>query len=180
MQLVELEQRLAVAAPGSAESARLAQDLVEYACYPARLALERYFPSADIAALRKAQNVLADMGELSLAQLSATARVENLDNELWMIRTITEEFMDFRRRSAQVLKDLLANRRFAAEVPEGSEFQTPRGARVCDLAFLFLHRLLHLESSSMAYLNLTPGERDERIREFQTSRVFRSALENEL
>jgi hypothetical protein len=99
MQRIELEQRLAHATPGSTASARLAEDLVADARYPARVALDQYFTSADEGEQRKAMNVLADMGELSLAPLSATARMENVDSELWTIRTLAEEFIDFRRRS---------------------------------------------------------------------------------
>ena len=180
MTSLEFSQRLFQVEPGSAEAAALARDLVEDARFPASHVIQRYLPSPQDAEQMKAKNALADLGELALVPLAESGGMRNLDAELWVMRTLTEETVAFRRRAASVLKDLLPNRRPAPPVPEESAYQTPPGARVCDLSFILLHRLLHLEESSSAFLALPAADRDRRIREFQTSRPFRAAFESKV
>jgi hypothetical protein len=179
MNPIEFLQRLPQTEPGSPEAAALAAELVEDARYPARFVLQRYLATDQVHDQRKAKNALADLRELSLVPLAETAPIKDLETELWVTRTLAEEFADFRDRAASVLKDLLSNRRQAPQAQEGSEYQPLPGARVCDLATILLHRLLHLELSASAFLSLPPSGRDKQIKEFQKSRVFRSAFERE-
>lgn len=176
---IEFSQRLLQSEPGSPEAATLAHDLVEEARYPACLAVQRYLASANAGDRRKAKNVLADLRGLSLVPLAETASMPDLDSELWTLRIIADELVDFRFRAASVLRDLLSNRRTVPPCHEGVPDQSPPGARVCDLAFILLHRILHMESSSAAFFDLPPHERDTRIEDFQMSRVFRSTFEAE-
>jgi len=117
----------------------------------------------------KGKNVLAELGELALVPLSQTARWPDVASELWTLRTIAAELVSFRRRTAEVLKDLLSNRYPAAGV----------NMRVADLAFIQLHRILHLALSPAEFLQMRADERDKRIKEFQESPAFRYAFESQ-
>ena len=172
---IEFSQRFAQIQPGSPEAAALAQDLAEDARYPARLAIR--LCSGDEKEKEKGQDVLDCLGELALVPLSAAAQFPDLETELWALRTITEELVAFRHRTAPVLKTLLANRQAAPPTPDGFAFRTPEGARVCDLAFVLLHRMLHLQHSVSAFLGASDVERDKQIAAFQQSRPFRAAFE---
>ena len=108
----EFSQQLFQIEPGSAESAELVGKLVDDARYPGRLA-RAYLYSADESRQIKARIVLLELGELALVPLAEGAPMPDVDDELWSIRLISEEFVDFRRRAASLLKDLLGNRRAA-------------------------------------------------------------------
>jgi hypothetical protein len=172
MNPIEFSQRLVQAEPGSPESAALARELVEDARYPAHFVLQHYLSSAEIPLQMKAKSVLADLRELSLVPLAEIAPMHEVQISLWVIRTMAEELVVFRSRAVSVLKSLLTNRRPARE--GSSPYQIPRGTRVCDLAFILLHRIFHLESSPSAFFGLPRDARDKRIKEFQESRAFRS------
>lgn len=179
MNPTEFSQRLFQTEPDSPEAAALARDLVEDARYPAHLVLQRYLATAGAPGQMKAKNVLADLGELAIVPLAGSAPLPDLDAELWAMRTMVEEVVALRQRAASVLKGLLSNRRPAPPAPEGSTYQPPPGARVCDMACILLHRLLHVEMSPSAYLGMPREDRDQRIGEFQESRVFRSTFEGQ-
>lgn len=183
MNPIEFSQRLFQAEPGSPEAAALARDLVEDARYPAYLVLRDYLSSAEAPERMKAKSVIADLRELSLVPLAESASMPDTETELWAMRTMVEELVAFRRRAASILKGLLSNRRPAPlmpPAPDGSfTYQSPPGARVCDLAFILLHRIFHLESSSSAFFGMPPGDRDKRIKKFTESRAFRSAFEGQ-
>jgi len=179
MNPIEFLQRLLQTEPGSPEAGALAAELVEDARYPACLVLQRYLPTVGAHDQMMAKNVLADLRELSLVPLAESAPMKDMEAELWATRTMVEEFVDFRRRAASVLKDLLSNGRPAPSSHEGSVYLPVPGARVCDLAAILLHRLFHVELSPSAFLSLLPDDRDKRIREFQDSRVFHSAFDSE-
>jgi hypothetical protein len=172
----EFSQRLLQTNPDSPEAAAVARDLVEDAHYPANLVLQDGLVSSDGAEQIKAKHVLAELGGLALAPLAGTSSGPELETELWVMRTMTEELVAFRRRAASVLNDLLSNRHRAAQLAEGSS-SFLAGSRVCDLAFIMLHRLLHLESSPAAFLGLTHEDRDKQVKALQVSRAFQSALE---
>jgi hypothetical protein len=177
MDPVDFSQRLSQSEPGSPEAAALARDLVEEARYPGHLAVRRYLASANSGDRMKAKNVLADLRELSLVPLAETASMPDLDSELWTLRIMADELVDFRLRAASVLRDLLSSRRAVPPSPEGVPNPTPPGARVCDLAFILLHRMLHVECSPAAFFGIPPDDRDTRIKDFQLTRVFRSTFE---
>jgi hypothetical protein len=180
MNAIEFSQRLLQSEPGSPEAAALARDLVEDARYPAHFVLRHYLSSTEQDDQMKAKNVLADLREFALVPLADSASSPNQDTELWVMRTITQELVALRSRAASVLKDLLANRRSASPATEGSSAShLPPDTRVCDLAFVLLRRILHLESASSAFFGMTPVERDKRIKEFQKSREFRAAFESQ-
>jgi len=179
MNTTDFSQRLLQSVPGSPEAAALAHELVEEAHYPAHLVVKRYLSSSDPGDRLKAKNVLADLRGLSLVPLSETEPMPDLDSELWTLRIMADELVDFRLRAASVLRDLLASRRTFPPGPEGAPDSTPPGARVCDLAFILLHRILHVESSPAAFFDLPPHERDTLVEDFQMSRVFRSTFEAE-
>ena len=179
MNPIEFSQRLTRTEPGSPEAAALAVELVEDARYPADFVLQHYLSTAGAPGQMKAKNVLADLRELSLVPLAKSAPMKDLEAELWATRTMVEEFVDFRRRAASVLKGLLSNRRSAPPAREDSAYLPVPGARICDLAAILLHRLFHVELSPSAFLSMSPADRDKRIREFQDSRVFRSAFNSE-
>jgi hypothetical protein len=175
----EFSQRLFQSEPGSPESAALAHEVVEDAHFPARHVIERYLLSTETAEQMKARNVLPELAETALLPLAENPHMRQIEAELWSIRTMTDELVAFRRRAATVLRGQLANRQSLKPPPEGTPGQAPRGSRVCDLAYVLLHRMLHLESpSSSNLLALPAGERDERIRLFQKSRAFRDAFES--
>jgi hypothetical protein len=173
----EFSQHLLQSEPDSPEAAALANDMIEEARYPARLAVRRYLASADAGDRRKAKNVLADLRGLSLVPLAETDPIPDLGNELWALRILSDELVEFRLRAVSVLRDLLSSRRSIPPSPEGDPYQTPPGARVCDLAFLLLHRMLHVESTPAVFFDLPTIERDIRINDFQSSRVFRATFE---
>jgi hypothetical protein len=179
MNPIEFSQRLPQTEPGSPEAAALAAELVEDARHPAYLVLQRYLTTSAGPSQMKAKQVLADLRELSLVPLAESAPMKDVEAELWATRTMVEEFVDFRRRAASVLKDLLLNRRQAPAAHEGSVYLPVPGARVCDLAAILLHRLFHLELSPSSFLTMPLVDRDKRIKEFQHSRVLRSAFEKE-
>lgn len=181
MNPTEFSQRLFGTEAGSPETAALARDLIEDARYPAYFVLQHYLPSAEESEQMKAKNVLADLRELAVVPLAESASRQNIDTELWAMRTMTEELVALRSRAASVLKSLLSNRRPAAPAPEGSSpNRTPPGTRVCDLTFILLQRILHLDSSPSAFFGMPPTDRDKRIKEFQESRPFRAAFESQL
>jgi hypothetical protein len=104
--------------------------------------------------------------------------MSGLDAELWAMRTMVEELAALRQRAASVLRTFLLNRRPALPAPE-SPYENFPGTRVCDLAFLLLSRIFHLELSVSEFCNLPADGRDARIREFQASRAFQSAFESQ-
>jgi hypothetical protein len=165
----QFSQRLFEAEPGSPAMAALARDLVEDARYPAKFTLRRSLSSADEEEQMKGKNVLAELGELALVPLSQSARGPDVATELWTLRTMAAELVSFRRRTAEVLKGLLSNR-----APAAGE-----NIRVADLAFIQLQRILHLELSAAAFVEMRADERDKRIKEFQESPAFRHAFENQ-
>ena len=181
MNPTEFSQRLFETEAGSPEAAALARDLVEDARYPANFVLQHYLSSAEQAEQMKAKNVLADLREFAVVPLAESAPRQDIETELWAMRTMTEELVALRCRAASVLKGLLSNRRPAPPaLEESSPNRTPPGSRVCDLTFVLLHRILHLDSSPSAFFGLPPAARDKRIKEFQESRPFRSAFESQL
>jgi hypothetical protein len=181
MNPAEFSQRFFATEPGSSAAAELARDLVEDARYPARAVLERYLSSTEEAEQMKARNVLSDLREWALVPLATRPSGANLDTEVWAMRTMSAELQALRRGAASVLKDLLANRRPAPPAPEGAARSTyPPGTRVCDLAFDLLHRILHLESSAAGFFELPAADRDKRIQELESSRLFRAAFEDKL
>ena len=117
----------------------------------------------------KGKNVLAELGELALVPLSQNARWPDIATELWTLRTMAAELVRFRKRTAGVLKDLLSNRHPAAGA----------NMRVADLAFIQLHRMLHLALAPDGFLELPVNERDKRIKEFMGSPAFRYTFESQ-
>jgi hypothetical protein len=179
MDMINFSQRLLQSEPGSPEAVVLANDLVEEARFPAFLAVRRYLASADAGDRRKAMNVLADLRELSIVPLAETDSMPDLDIEVWTLRILADELVDVRLRAGSVLGNLLSSRRTVPPGPEGVPDQPPPGARVCDLAFILLNRILRVESTPDVFFDLLPRERDTRIEEFRMSRVFRAAFEAE-
>jgi len=177
MNFIDFSQRFFRAEPGSPEAAALARDLVEEARYPARHAIERYLSSAESAERTKAKNVLAELREAAIVPIAESAPAKDFDDEIWSMRTMTDELVEFRLRAATTLKGLLSDRKPANATPEGAPYQAPAGARVCDLAYILLHRMLRLDSSPAAFFGKAPPERDANIRDFQKSRVFRSTFD---
>jgi len=176
----EFSEGLFLAESGSPEVTALARELVADARYPAQYVLQHYLSSTDEEARSKARNVLAELGELAIVPLAQSAPQNDMNAELWAMRTMTAELMAQRRRTASVLKDLLAVRRAAQPGVEGSAAdQIPPGTRVCDLAFILMHRLLHLEASPSTFFAMTVADRDKGIVEFQKSRPFRYAFERQ-
>jgi len=176
----EFSEGLFLAESGSPETTALARELVADAHYPARYVLQHYLSSADEEARSKARNVLAELGELAIVPLAQSPPQNDMNTELWAMRTMTAELMALRRRTATVLKDLLAIRRAAQPGVEGSTAdQIPQGTRVCDLAFILMHRLLHLEASPSTFFAMPAADRDKGIVEFQKSRPFRYAFERQ-
>jgi len=165
----QFSQRLFAAEPGSPAITALARDLLEDAHYPANFAVRHSLRSADAEEQMKGKNMLAELGELALVPLSQSARWPDIATELWTLRTISAELISFRRRTAEVLKDLLSNRYPAAGA----------NMRVADLAFIQLHRILHLQLSPAAFLELRADERDKRIKEFQESPAFHYVFESQ-
>jgi len=179
MNPVEFSQRFAQAPAGSPEAASLARDLAEDARFPARLAL-RSLSSADPGEKDKSQYSMDLLRELALTPLAASPSFQEIDTEIWTMRVIAEELIAFRGRVAPVLGNLLSNTRAAAPTPERFAFQLPRkGTRVCDLAFILLQRMLHVHYSASAYFGMAPADRDKKIKEFQKSRPYRDAMQDE-
>jgi hypothetical protein len=177
MTSIEFSQRFFRSDPGSPEAAALARDLVEEARYPANHAIDRYLSVSEEPARMKAKNILAELREAAIVPLAESAPAKEFEDEIWAMRTMTEELMDFRLRAATVLQGLLSNRQPANPTPEGSSYQTPPGARVCDLAYILLHRMLRLESSPSAYFGKRAMDRDASIKAFEKSREFRSTFD---
>ena len=90
----------------------------------------------------KAKNVLAELREAAIVPIAESAPAKDFDDEIWTMRTMTDELVEFRLRAATTLKGLLSNRKPANATPEGAPYQAPAGARVCDLAYILLHRML--------------------------------------
>jgi hypothetical protein len=168
----EFSQRLLQTNPDSPEAAAVARDLVEDAHYPANL-VQDGLTSSDAAEQIKAKHVLAELGGLALVPLAGTSSGPELDTELWVMRTMTEELVAFRRQAASGLNDLLSNRHQAAQLAEGSSLLA--GSRVCDLAFIMLHRLLH-RSHVSRFWAFYDEHRDKQVKALQESRAFQSAL----
>src|SRR5215471_1010995 len=177
MNPIEFSQRLSQILPGSPEAAAIAYELVEDARYPGNFALQRLSTWPDPAGEMKAKQVLSMLGELALAPLATSQSSPNVDIELWAIRTMSQELVAFRARAACVLKSHLSNRNRASRPWEGlAPFPLPSGSRVCDLAILLLHRLLHLEWSPSAFFRVPAVDRDRQIEAFHNSRELRSAM----
>jgi hypothetical protein len=165
----QFSKRLFEAEPDSPAITALARDLVEDARYPANFTVRHSLPSNDAEEQMKGKNLLAELGELALVPLSQSARWPDVATELWTLRTMAAELVSFRRRTAEVLKDLLSNR-----------YPAPAAnMRVADLAFIQLHRMLHVALSPAAFLEMPADERDKRITEFQESPAFRYAFESQ-
>jgi hypothetical protein len=174
----EFSKRLSESEPGSPQASTLARDLVNEARYPAFFVLQHYLFSTGESDQLKAKNLLAGLRELALEPLSKTENIGNIDTELWVMRTLTAESVALRNRVAVVLKDLLANFAVATPPPVTLSPSNPPDTRVCDLAFVLLHRVLHL-APQPAFLEIPSAERTRRIEEFQKSRPFRAAFEPE-
>jgi hypothetical protein len=172
MNPIEFSQRLLQAEPGSPESAALARDLIEDARYPGHFVVQNYLSSREISEQQKAKSVLADLHELSLLPMAEIASAPDVQTDLWIMRTMIEELVAFRSRTVSVLKRLLTNLRPVRESLPPDQFHL--GTRACDLAFILLHRILHMEAPPAAFLGLPRDTRDKRIKEFQESRAFRS------
>lgn len=180
MNSIEFLQRLLPSEPDSAETAALARELVEAARFPANFTLQHYLCSGKEDDQMKAKNMLADLRELALVPLAESASSSNIDIELWTMRTMTDELIALRSRIASVLKDALVDGRAAPPATEGSSAsELPPDTRVCDLAFLLLRRILHLETALSAFFSMPPTERDQRIEEFQKSGEFRAAFKDQ-
>lgn len=179
MDSIEFIQRLLQSEPGSSEAAALAHDLVQDARYPAILVLQRYLSSSDEDDQMKAKNVLAELREWALVPMAESAPDSSVDTEVWIMRSMTDECLDLRRRVASLLEGLLANRRAASSPPDGSlPFRSSADTRVCDVAFVLLSSILHLESPPSTFLAMPLGERDERIAELRESPGYRAAFED--
>jgi hypothetical protein len=177
MNPIEFSERLLQTEPGSPEAAGLARDLIEDARYPANFVLQKGVNWPDSASAQKAKLVLSELRELALAPLAASVSSPDMDAELWALRTMAEEMVALRRRAALVLHDHLSNRHRASRPRDGLPvLPHPSGARVCDVAFVLLHQLLHLECSPSRFYGTPPDDRDRQIKKFQESRAFRSAL----
>jgi len=176
----EFSEELFLAESGSPDITALASRLVADARYPAQYVLQHYLSSADEDTRSKARNVLAELGDLAIVPLAQSAPQNDMNTELWAMRTMTAELMAQRRRTATLLKDLLAVRRAAQPAAEGTTAdQIPPGTRVCDLAFILMHRLLHVEASPSTFFAMPAADRDKGIVEFQKSRPFRYAFERQ-
>jgi hypothetical protein len=177
----ELLQRLTRAEPASPFALALTRDLIEDARYPANFALQKLFASIEPDAQAKARNVLADAHELALVPLAQGSACATVDNEFWVIRTMTAEMTALRIRTTTVVRDLLDNQRPLPVPPEDSRHsQPPPGARVCDLACALLHRLLHLEFDPAVFYGDPVENRDAAIHQFKLSRAFRAAFEKQI
>lgn len=179
MDSIEFIQRLQQSEPGSPEAAALAHDLVEDARYPAMLVLQRYLSSDNEDDQMKAKNVLADLREWALVPLAESTPYSNIDTEVWVMRSISDESFALRRRVASLLEGLLENGRPALPPPDGSlPFEFHADTRVCDVAFILLSSILHLESPSSAFLAMPRSGRDKRIKELKQSPDYRATFED--
>ena len=178
MNITEFAQRFFQTKPGTPESETLARDLIEDAHYPATFAVSRFLSSRDSADQSKARNVLSDLCELSLVPMAQSLPMPDLESEVWLLRSMTDELVDFRRRAASVLKDLLSNLEPTIGTLEEFSAQAPEDMRVCDVAFILLHNLLHLESFPAAFVSMSLDGRLEQISKFQQSPSFRSLFDS--
>lgn len=177
MESTEFSTRLFQAEPDSPELASLARELVNDARYPAHHAISRYLSSAEEDDRIKAKNILDDLAELALVPLTEIPPGGNLEIELWDIRSMTDTMIAMRLRAASALRDLLASRKPVLVAPESAPAPGfPAGTRICDLAYISLQRILHIESSPSAFLGHAAPERDRQIESFKTSREFKNAF----
>jgi len=179
MTAVEFAQHLFTLKPGSDDAAAVLRELVEDVRYPATLAVERYLvaqgPDAD-----KGKDVISDMRECALVPLASSAPMTDVATEVWALRTLCDELLDLRRETASLLKELLGERAELPEPPPGSAPGVPAGSRVCDLAFALLQRMLRGETAPDVFLSLPTRDKNRRIKEFQSSQLFRSLFEEQL
>src|SRR4051794_28387054 len=94
----EFSEGLFLAESGSPEVTALARELVADARYPAQYVLQHYLSSADEEAQNKARNVLGELRELAIVPLAQSAPQNDMNTELWAMRTMTAELMAQRRR----------------------------------------------------------------------------------
>jgi hypothetical protein len=179
MNQAELTRRLQGAGPGSEQAVTLVRELLEDTRYPARLAINHYLAASDALAVAKGMDVLTDMRELSLAALAESPSLPDVASEVWVIRTMSDALLEFRREAASTLKELLGCRGIVPRLPPGGDPDLPRDSRVCDLAFVLLRRMLRMGTSSHSFLEGTVDQRNRQIEDLQKSPSFRSFFDNQ-
>jgi hypothetical protein len=179
MNRTELVQRLQRSELDSDKLTTLALDLLDEARYPARLALNRYLSASVASTAEKGMNVLNALHELSLGPLAESSSLPEVTAEVWVIRTLGESLRESRRQSATTLKELLARRLSdPAPMADGGP-DLPKDARVCDVAFILLHRMLRLGAPTRDFLGANVDQRDRQIRDLQDSPSFQDFFGSE-
>lgn len=176
MNQAEFGTKLLLAGEDPAEIAALAREVVEDLRYPAAAGLQR-LATEDEAARELGKELIAEAGPLALGVLAEAPQMRHRADEILVLRSMGEEMLKFRRDTATAVRAMLTDRQKASAPLPGSNHKVPRGARNCDLAYILLHRLLHIESSPNEFFALPPPGRDEEIVKFQESRPFTAAFE---
>lgn len=151
----EMVQKLVMGQGNPEAAARLAQELVADARYPAALAAAELTTAGS-----KAKSLLDVAGEPALAVLSASAPAGTVADEAWKVRYLGQEMMVFRQNAVRRLTPLLSNRTLL-----------PEGMRVCDVAYVMATRFLR-DPGVPGYLQLPEKERNAAIQTLLKSERF--------
>lgn len=108
--------------------------------------------------------VLVDsLPEVALGVVAESLGRGSVAADVWKVRMLTDEMARVREEAAKALLPLLGRRE-----PAPVEMGGPVGARVCDVAYAMVGRLLRVEPVA-DYMSLPPKERNEAIAELQAS-----------
>jgi hypothetical protein len=177
MKNIEVITRLSDAAPNSQEAVALVRDLLDEARNPARLAIQRYLPAqGEMAA--KGMSVLDQLGELALVPAAEAAPMTDAQKEVWLLRFMKESFLDLRKRALSSLAGQLEHGRLLPPAPPGSPHPNPPDARVCDLAFIILERMMRDQPSPGSFLGRPMKDRDAQIKSLKESTRFKEFTES--
>jgi hypothetical protein len=143
----------------------------------ARAAVDIYL-AADPDTSRKAQRLLTDLQDLAILAL-IEREAPNPVARQWMLRTAVEAEGALRRTVLAGLESLLEDTRpLANSIPRGAEGVPPR-RRLCDAAYLEIHRVVHFgesldaeRASADRLLFATDDERDAIILAARTSKTW--------
>jgi len=128
---------------------------------------------------KKAAILILSLEDLVLTPLLNSLSTENPKNYVWDMETIIEIQMTNRNKITKILNNMLLDERSVEmpNLPYEEEQYLPR--RVCDEAYLMMHRLLALEEDEEeqfinedVFLNMSDEEKDNEISRVKSTKKW--------
>jgi hypothetical protein len=175
MDRAELAERLARTEMGTESLDHLAEDLLAEVRGAGRVATSEYLLTRNPVRVETGMGVLERIRELSLSALAAVKSTQDPQLDVWVIRLMTDEYLDLRKRVLVELTALFLNRSRLDSVPGTLALSD---MRVCDLAYLLVRRLAKLGDAA-DFLNRPTIARDKMIRELAELDIVQTLTDSE-